>query len=61
MGDEECKIYLDAMKEIYMMAVINLKRAGGKCPPTTQAPDKPEFKVDMVLLQNHAPTNPFDM
>ena len=27
MGDEGCKIYLDAMGEIYIMAVLNLKIA----------------------------------
>ena len=27
MGDEKCKIHLDAMHEIYMMAVLNLKIA----------------------------------
>ena len=32
MGDEKCKIHLDAMREIYMM-VLNLKTARDKCPP----------------------------
>ena len=30
MGDEECKIQPDVMKEIYMMAVLNLKTARDK-------------------------------
>ena len=28
MGDNECKIHLDVMREIYMMAVLNLKMPG---------------------------------
>ena len=32
-GDEACKIQLGGMREIYMMAVLNLKTARDKCPP----------------------------
>ena len=61
MGDEGCRIYLDAIREIYMMAVLNLKVARDRCPPLTLDPNKAEFKVgDMVLLKNHAQTNTFD-
>ena len=35
MGDEECKIYLDLMTEMYIMALLNLKIARDKCPPPT--------------------------
>ena len=31
MGDRGCKIQLDAMREIYMMALLNLKTDRGKC------------------------------
>ena len=40
MGDEGCKIYLGAMRNIYMMAVLNLKIAKDKCPSSTQDPQK---------------------
>ena len=30
MDDEKCRIHLDAMQEIYMMAVLNLKMARDK-------------------------------
>ena len=33
MGDEKCRIHLNAMPEIYMMTVLNLKMARDKCPP----------------------------
>ena len=49
------------MKEIYIMAVLNLKTARDKCLPPTRDPDKAKFKVgDMVLIKNHALTNAFD-
>ena len=52
MDDEGCRIYPDAMTEIYMMAVHNLKVARDRCPPLTWDPDKAEFKVEkMVLLK----------
>ena len=35
MGDEGCKIYLNAISEIYMLAVLNLNIARDKCPPPT--------------------------
>ena len=33
MGDENCHIHLDAMREIYIMTLLNLKTARDKCPP----------------------------
>ena len=33
MGDEGCKIKLDAIREIYMMAVLSLKTARDECTP----------------------------
>ena len=40
MGDEECKIQLDAMREMYTMAVLNLNTARDICPTPIQDPDK---------------------
>ena len=33
MGDEKFRIHLDAMREIYMMTVHNLRTGRDKCPP----------------------------
>ena len=33
MGDDECKIHLDAMREVYMLAVLNLKMSHDRYPP----------------------------
>ena len=61
MVDEGFKIQLDAMREIYKMAVLNLKTARDKCHPPIQDPDNAELKIeDMILLKNHAPTDAFD-
>ena len=43
-GDEGCKIYVDAMREIYVMAVLNLKIARDKCPPPSEDPNKTVVK-----------------
>ena len=60
MGDEKCRIHLDAMKEVYMMAVCNLKTAIDKCPPSINNPNKTDFKIgDMVPLKNHTPMTAF--
>ena len=59
---KDAKIYLDAMREIYVVEVLNLKMARDRCCPPTWDPDKAEFKVgDIVLLKNHVPTNMFDI
>ena len=56
MGDEKCRIHLDAMQEMYMMAILNLKTARDKCPPPIRDLDKKIFKIgDMVLIKNHTP------
>ena len=53
MGDEKCKIHLDAMQEIYMVAVLNLKTAWDKNLPPIRDPSKTNFKIGhMVLLGN---------
>ena len=57
MGDAGCRIYLDAIREIYMMAVLNLKIDQDKRSPIKD-PDKAKLKVgDMVLMNSHAPTS----
>ena len=61
MADEKWKIHLDAMYDIYMMAVHNLKIAWDKCPPPLRDPDKTEFKVEeMMLLKKHTPIDDFN-
>ena len=62
MGDEKCRIHLDAMREIYMMTVFNLKTARDRCPHPIKDPHKTHFQLrDMVLLKNHTPTTAFDV
>ena len=61
MGDERCKMYLDALQEIYMMTVLSLKMARNKNPLTIRDPSKTNFKMgDMVLVRNHTPKDTFD-
>ena len=61
MGDEKCKIHLDAMQEIYIIAILSPKFARGKSPLPIRDHGKTEFKVgDVVFLRNHTPTNAFD-
>ena len=33
MGDDECKIYLDTTREVYMLVVLNLKMPHDRYPP----------------------------
>ena len=62
MGDEKCRIHLDAIWEVYMMAVINIKMARDKCPSLISDCDKTNFKIgDMVLIRNHTPEDIFDL
>ena len=62
MGDEKYRIHLDAMWEMYMMAILNSKSARDKCPPPIRDLDKTDFKVgDMVLIKNHTPKDTFDL
>ena len=50
MGNVECKILLDAMKEVYMLAVLNLKMSHDRYPPPMGNPNNEElnriFSVD---------------
>ena len=60
MGNEKCRIHLDVMCEIYMMAVLNLRMALDKSPPIIKDPSKANFKRgNMVLLGNHTPKETF--
>ena len=61
MGDEKCRIHLDAMRKVYMMTVLNLKTASDNCPPPINDPNKTDLTVeDMVLLKNHTPRTAFN-
>ena len=54
MGDKKCKIHLDAMWEIYMMAALNLKWHEKKAH--LQDHSETNFMIgDPVLLRNHTP------
>ena len=56
MRGKKCKIHLDAMREIYMMTVHNLKTARDKCPPPIKDHNETDFKVgDMVPLKKPYP------
>ena len=51
MGDKKCKIHLDAVWEIYMMAVLNFKMARDKNLPPIRDPSKTDFKIGDILLK----------
>ena len=58
---KKSRIHLDAMREVYMMAVLNLKTARDKCKPPINDQNKTDFKVgDMVLLKIHTLMTAFD-
>ena len=61
MGDDKCRIHLDTMWKVYMMAVLNLKTARDRCSPPVRDPNKTNFKRGyMVLIKNHTPKDTFD-
>ena len=43
-GDDKCVIHLDAMQEIYMMALLNLKMSWDQYPPPTGNPCNTDLK-----------------
>ena len=45
MGDDECRIDLDAMREIYMMTILNLKISCDQYPPVTGNPQNADLKI----------------
>ena len=61
MGDDECKIHLDAMREVYMLAVLNLKMSHNRYPPPKGNPHNEELKIgDLELIKNQTPQSPFN-
>ena len=61
MGDDECKINLDAMREVYITVVLNLRMSCDRCPSPTGIPHNDELKTgDLVLIKNETPQSPFD-
>ena len=42
-GDNECKIHLDAMREVYILAVINLSMSCNRYPPPMGNPHNKEL------------------
>ena len=52
MGDNECKIHLNVMQEVYMLAVLNLKMSHNRYPPPNGNPHNEELKIgDVVLIK----------
>ena len=61
MGDDECKIHLDIIREVYMLAVLNKKMSNNRYPPPTGNPHNEELKIgDLVLIKNQTPQAPFN-
>ena len=61
MGDDECKIHLDAMREVYMLAVLNLKMSCDRHPSPTGNLHNDELKIGyLVLIKNQTPQSPFN-
>ena len=61
MDDVECKINLDAMREVYMLGVLNLKMSHNRYPPPTGNPCNEELKIgDLVLIKNQTLQSPFN-
>ena len=62
MGDEHCRIHLDAMRGIYILTVLYLKTARDECLSPIKDHHEADFKVeDMVLLKSHTTTTAFDV
>ena len=60
MGDDECKIHLDAMKEVYILVVLNLKMSCDRYPLPMGNPHNDELKIgDLLLIKNQTPQSPF--
>ena len=61
MGDNECKTHLDAMREVYMLPVLNLILSCDRYPPFMGNPCNKELKIgDLVLIKNQILQSPFD-
>ena len=48
MGDDECKIHLDAMREVYMLVALNLKMSCDRYPPPMGNPCNDELKIEVI-------------
>ena len=57
MGDKKCGIHLEAMREIYIMTVFNLKTVRDKCPPLP----KTLMMLTLKLLKTIPRTTAFDV
>ena len=56
MGDDEWEVHLDAMREVYMLVVVNLKMSHDRYPPPTGNPHNDELKIeDLVQIKNQTP------
>ena len=61
MGDNECKIHLDAKREVYMLVLLNLKMSNNRYPPPTGNHHNEELLIaDLVLIRNKTLLLPFD-
>ena len=61
MSDDECKIHLDAMRGVYMLAVLNLKMSHDRYPSPIGNPYNDKLKIgDLVLIKNQTAQSPFD-
>ena len=61
MHSDECKIHLDLMGEVYMLAVLYLKMSRDRYPPPMDNPHNEELKIaDLVLIRNQTLQSPFN-
>ena len=61
MGNDKCKIQLDTMREVYMLAVLSLKTSHERFPTPMGNPHNDELKIgNLVLIKNQTAQSPFD-
>ena len=52
---------LHTMREVYLLAVLNLKMFHDRYPPPVGNPYNDELKIgDLVVIKNQTPQSPFD-
>ena len=62
MGDNECRMHLNAMREIYMIATLNLKMSHDQYPPLTGNPWNTDLITgDLILIKSQAPHSTCDV
>ena len=62
MGDKKWRIHLNAMRETYMMAILNFKMSLDQYPPPTDNPWNTDLKVgNLILIKNQPPQTNFDV